>query len=125
MTRDKNQRNKYTYTSYISSPIWKNKRESILKRDKHQCQTCMGKESLQVHHKTYDRLFKEKQSDLITLCSECHDAITNVFRERRYELKVIELSSVQRLTPTKGEVIKNGIQKIELSDCRRVTPTYA
>jgi hypothetical protein len=33
---------------------------------------CNKKHNLQVHHKTYIRLTKERMEDLIVLCEDCH-----------------------------------------------------
>ena len=75
------------YSQYISSLAWAKKRAERLEIDRNRCQTCHHDGSiygLQVHHATYDRLFDEDvQRDLITLCTQCHDAITDVMRSRR------------------------------------------
>jgi len=60
-----------SYLCYLHSPTWINKRGRILKRDKYLCQVC-GKAGTHVHHLTYERLFEEADSDLITLCKTCH-----------------------------------------------------
>jgi len=74
------------YSKYIGSDKWKKKRLERLAIDNNKCQTCHEDGTnygLQVHHATYDRFGDEDMSDLITLCTQCHDAITNVFRARR------------------------------------------
>ena len=67
------------YREYLASEKWQKKRQKVLKRDKNQCQQrkflffkCKSTRKLQVHHKTYKRVFKERLGDLITLCSKCH-----------------------------------------------------
>jgi len=59
------------YASYIRSGKWHEIRRAVLKRDKGVCQDC-GKPAKQVHHLTYDRIFRENMEDLISLCGECH-----------------------------------------------------
>ena len=80
------------YERYISSAQWAKKRQERLAIDSHRCCTCHHDGSqyrLEVHHATYDRLGDEDvEGDLITLCSQCHDAITNVMRARRDQGKV-------------------------------------
>lgn len=70
---------------------WCEKRTQRLVIDNYECQTCLHDGSvyqLEVHHKTYERFGEEDvEKDLITLCSECHEAITNVIRARRYKNK--------------------------------------
>lgn len=61
-------------TVYLTSQHWKSLRLKVLNRDKHTCQTCNTKQHLQVHHLTYERLFQEDVSDLVTLCKGCHEA---------------------------------------------------
>lgn len=62
------------YTTYLKSEVWKTKRKRVLERDEYTCQKCGEKDrrKLQVHHKSYTRLFKESTSDLVTLCKRCH-----------------------------------------------------
>ena len=70
-------------------------RREALERDNHECQysklfgiahlsgsPCSDK--LEVHHITYKRYGCEDVADLITVCSRCHDLITNNVRELRY-----------------------------------------
>lgn len=60
---------------FRSSSVWKRKRMEILKRDHKRCKICNGTDGLQVHHiyslDTHPAL-KLENSNLITLCSECH-----------------------------------------------------
>lgn len=70
---------KYIYERYISSPEWKKKREKALKsahyKGKYWCQDCgwnFKVDQLEVHHLTYERLGKERDTDLIVVCSRCH-----------------------------------------------------
>lgn len=73
------------YTKYINSEAWREKRKDRLQIDGNKCRTCLSKERLEVHHVTYERFGNENLDDLITLCRDCHEAITNSIRNRRYE----------------------------------------
>lgn len=91
-----------TDSSYYASSAWRRKRQERLDFDGHQCQGCgitreqleqLGWPSLQVHHKNagppdymYPSFGHELLSDLLTLCSECHDGITNSVRRQRFKL---------------------------------------
>lgn len=79
------------YRKYIDSIEWKNKAKFIRSLDKNTCQICNFKlraygivhlrpdaKYLEVHHLTYDRLFKERLTDLVTLCQACHDDISRL-----------------------------------------------
>lgn len=60
------------YKHYLKSDKWQQKRLLVLMRDKFRCALCGSKKSLQVHHRTYEHIFNEPLSDLITLCRKCH-----------------------------------------------------
>ena len=61
------------YSSYLQSTHWKQVRSRILKRAKGLCEKCGAPAaSPDVHHKTYVRLGKERDADLIALCTRCH-----------------------------------------------------
>ena len=64
------------YYDYIQSPEWKAKSLSIKERRGYKCQVCGVSGSiseLHTHHNSYVRLGNELDSDLVVLCSRCHD----------------------------------------------------
>jgi len=66
------------YDEYLMSAEWQVLRRRIMARDGFSCRICGKEEKLAVHHLTYDRLGREKDEDLITLCGGddgCHRAI--------------------------------------------------
>jgi 5-methylcytosine-specific restriction endonuclease McrA len=91
-----------TDNGYYLSKQWQQRRQQRLDLDSHTCQGCgitaaqlkqLGWPSLQVHHKnagppdySYPSFGHERMSDLLTLCSECHDGITNSVRRQRFKL---------------------------------------
>lgn len=70
------------YKAYLGSKRWAGKRKRRLRRDNKTCQTCGETMGLEVHHRTYERVGRERLSDLVTLCSWCHDAISGSIRRR-------------------------------------------
>lgn len=88
--------------AYYQSSQWRAKRLTRLNHDDHTCQGCgitcqqladLGWPVLQVHHRNagppdyrYPSFGNEALSDLLTLCAECHDGITNSVRRQRYKL---------------------------------------
>ncbi len=60
------------YLAYLNSPDWRRVRNRALKLAGWQCSRCPSKRELQVHHKTYERLGKERDEDLDVLCENCH-----------------------------------------------------
>ena len=61
------------YYRYIASDFWKAKANIARRQADYRCQLCNNDKHLHVHHRTYERLGKELSSDLITLCSNCHE----------------------------------------------------
>lgn len=87
---------------YYRSAAWQRKRQQRLDHDQHTCQGCgitatqlaeLGWPSLQVHHKNagppdyrYPSFGNEQLTDLLSLCPECHDGITDSVRRQRFKL---------------------------------------
>lgn len=107
--------------AYYQSSQWRTKRLERLNHDSHTCQGCgitrqqladLGWPALQVHHRNagppdyrYPSFGNEALSDLLTLCAECHDGITNSVRRQRFKLdpkKQVQAVTVAApsLTPT-------------------------
>lgn len=78
---------KEEYTRYINSHLWKRTKAKILARDNHKCQICGKTGLVHVHHISYDRFDHENDSDLITLCPECHDLVHYFGDRAEYELQ--------------------------------------
>jgi 5-methylcytosine-specific restriction endonuclease McrA len=77
------------YESYINSAQWRDSAARLgeLEAANFRCRICNGSEpdvQLQVHHRTYERLGHERVGDLTTLCMNCHGAVTDMLRRRRY-----------------------------------------
>lgn len=61
-----------SYDEYIHSTDWKKKREYVIYLANFHCQICGKGKPLEVHHLHYDRLYREKITDLQALCKDCH-----------------------------------------------------
>lgn len=61
-----------TYRDYLKSQEWQLVSKQAKKRAGHRCQLCNASGELHTHHRTYDRLGDELDSDVIVLCSACH-----------------------------------------------------
>ena len=66
--------NRISYQDYLLSDHWKDVRRRFWASKLHNgsCFVCSSKDKLQVHHKSYKRIGKEKMGDLILLCGKCH-----------------------------------------------------
>lgn len=65
----------FGYANYLKSQHWALTRSRIIQNHPY-CEMCKSADKpLQVHHLSYKRLGKEKDSDLTPLCDECHVAV--------------------------------------------------
>jgi len=77
------------YYDYLQSSIWKEKRDSVLKRDDYKCQICGGPAE-NVHHLTYRNLGKEYPFELVSLCKLCH---VSVYHQERFDELILQTSN--------------------------------
>lgn len=107
-------------------------RETILERDK-ECQLSKlfgiaeltgvpCSKDLEVHHKTYERKSHERVDDGITVCSRCHEELTDLIRRRRMGAQ-LEPEDVKRILPKREE--SNGIRNHKIQNYRSRTADYA
>lgn len=69
------------YLEYLGSEEWMVKRGRRLAIGKGRCAVCGVEEGLQVHHLTYERIFREEMGDLLPLCERHHEAAERLVRE--------------------------------------------
>jgi len=87
----------------IYGPSYREARAERMKFAGNRCETCKVKAEqyrLECHHASsyayqLDRLNKLKMKDVIILCNQCHDAITDVTRRRRYAEGVESVQELQ------------------------------
>jgi hypothetical protein len=61
------------YHEYLLTPHWQSVRKAALMKAEYKCQVCSKNGArLDVHHNSYENLGKEKESDVIVLCENCH-----------------------------------------------------
>jgi phage terminase large subunit GpA-like protein len=61
------------YIEYMKSPEWKERCKRLRRLCGFKCGRCGAMNILlEVHHKTYERLGHERNSDLEVLCARCH-----------------------------------------------------
>lgn len=64
--------NKRRYHKYLKSDQWKMMAVGIKQIRGNKCEKCGSGNNLQVHHKHYMNIYKEKLKDLLVLCGGCH-----------------------------------------------------
>lgn len=80
-------------SKFRSSSEWKKKRKEIMRRDNFSCKLCGKKEGLQCHHvHSLDTNWELRleNSNIITVCSECHSDIHNNKYSEYYLLQQIK-----------------------------------
>ena len=60
------------YREYLQSRQWRSKKKIAYEYYGRQCADCGAERGLEVHHKSYKRLGREKMKDLEILCGPCH-----------------------------------------------------
>jgi hypothetical protein len=61
------------YRDYLQSPEWQARRRQAIYRAGRRCQLCNASNVvLDTHHRTYERIGREYDTDLIVLCRNCH-----------------------------------------------------
>ena len=114
------------YSKYLKSKAWDKKRKAVIKRADNRCMVCYSNGRLNVHHRTYERIFKEKLTDLIALCDSCHKLFHKIMpiykpkarlilpkiKDRRLEINNIKLATckddkeIKRLLRENAEIVK-------------------
>lgn len=122
------------YERYIQSSSWQAKRIQRLEIDLHRCRQC-GEDGtnhrLEVHHwpDSYPKIPDETMYDLVTLCTECHDLLTDKQRRmgnaRKFGSLAVQIS-VSEIESRKdqGNGLENDNLRIEvrLSDASPQRP---
>jgi hypothetical protein len=79
--------NKQEYKRYLNSSHWEKVKERYWKgKLPNKCYCCQTTRNLQLHHKTYKRLGKERLTDLIYLCDKCHSQVHEYLKENKTNL---------------------------------------
>lgn len=61
-----------SYAKYLKSDHWQHMREIAEEHYGKQCNLCGSTTRVETHHRTYDRIGRERLGDLTRLCRKCH-----------------------------------------------------
>lgn len=75
------------YSEYLLSDEWKAKRKQKLIQGGGKCEVCGTQKRLQIHHLTYERIFREELSDLMILCRKHHEAVEELYADGKLSKK--------------------------------------
>lgn len=109
------------YKQYLQSNHWREFRRKIYSLRK-TCQNCSAKnKKLNIHHKNYDCLWKEKNSDVIVLCQDCH------YRFHKKPKWKKKMKNKENLDFTKSNNTANAIYNCsdEVRDCKRCGESHS
>lgn len=65
-------RHSLLYVLYLRSPLWRLRRQIWIIFAGGRCQRCGSRRRLTIHHRTYERLGRERRADVTVLCWNCH-----------------------------------------------------
>ncbi len=75
------------YREYLKSDTWRALRRRIFNKYGNRCAVCNSPFELHLHHRTYERVCREADMDVIPLCAECHEMFhknRELYRDYRY-----------------------------------------
>lgn len=81
------------YNNYLQSHHWMQVRLRYRQGHKYRCFACPKKKDLQLHHRTYERIGAELDSDLVYLCGKCHGKIHRLARSKSKKDRQIDISN--------------------------------
>jgi hypothetical protein len=71
----------------------------MLRLAHYRCERCGAKRTLEVHHRTYERLGRERDADLEVLCGDCHEVHHLGDPSERVQLYIKLATEVVRANP--------------------------
>lgn len=84
------------YKEYLSSPEWASKKKKVSYWHGKKCLIC-GNKKVDVHHKTYNKIFKEDvKKDLVPLCRYHHFSIHEESKKSNVNLHNVTNSFIQK-----------------------------
>lgn len=75
-----------SYNGYLHSNLWKGRKGSYWATHRKICFCCAGP-ATELHHCSYNRLGREKDKDLVPLCRNCHEHITDMVYNKEAKLE--------------------------------------
>jgi len=84
------------YREYIKSDAWKARRKQWFDKFGWHCHRCGSTRSLQLHHKHYRTLGRERDGDLEGLCGVCHEMEHGIAEPREVDPMTSEFLAVAK-----------------------------
>lgn len=93
--------------NYYLTEHWQSVKQRYYKRHPYECNKCGKTWGLHLHHKTYERLGRERDSDLMYLCRNCHQRLHT--KERKAARRRRGASKKQGNKPKKKPYKSRGV----------------
>ncbi len=74
-----------SYSAYLRSDHWKNFRKRYFTSNDKKCAVCGVRSGLELHHKNYSNLGREKFSDVVCLCEGHHKRLHTLIKNHKFE----------------------------------------
>jgi hypothetical protein len=71
------------YQAYLQSGRWKAFKLSVIAKRGPYCERCKSSHQVQVHHKTYEHIYRERPEDVEILCHSCHESEHGIYPVKR------------------------------------------
>lgn len=78
-----------SYETYIASSGWATRRKDYFEAHPRKCSSCGSTSKIHLHHKTYVRMGRELDEDLVALCESCHSKVHKLHRESSRSLAAV------------------------------------
>ena len=69
-------------TRVAKSKEWADIKNDLYEINGRKCERCGSFKNIQIHHKTYERIFNEEPNDLEILCGGCHLGEHNLIKTK-------------------------------------------
>ena len=102
-----------TYTDYLNSKQWRQRRLAKLEMAEFKCQYCDEKSYLSVHHLSYKHLGNESTKELVVLCP-AHHWVADVIRRTGNKELLEKINRPFQRTKSKKEKRKMNAREIKL-----------
>lgn len=104
------------YVNYLKSKHWMLLRTKLIQNHPY-CEVCESTEKpLQLHHLTYSRLGRERDSDLVPLCNDCHILVHQL--EKTVTDEQLGLKPKPKIKKPKAKKKKKSKSKKVCKNCR-------
>ena len=85
----------HRHLTYLGTDEWQAKRAAVMAERGAKCEQCGWAFDLEVHHLNYCRLGVERMSDLMVLCSDCHEKTHTLQDQKRKSAKAVTVIVVE------------------------------